>query len=276
MTTGAPAETELFAPVQTELSLDEREWEEIEPPPTNLPDDDGEPLESPWHVYNNSLLTAAYTASQGGRLTNSYIASNTFLYFSTKQLFNRDFRGPDVYIVKNVDGSYERRYWAVWEEDGRYPDVIIELLSPSTEHVDLGFKKQLYEQTFRTPEYFCCGPEVERLLGWRLGQGVYQEIVPDERGWLWSEELQLWLGGWRGFYMGREHTWLRFYTSEGELVSLPEEAAHQQVLVERQRAETAEQRADELAAQLQALKAELERKGGNSATAETNPPDTAA
>nr|WP_322505530.1 hypothetical protein [Chroococcidiopsis cubana] len=45
------------------------------------------------------------------------------------------------FVALDVDGSRERQGWVVWEEDGRYPDVIVELLSPSTAKVDRGVKK---------------------------------------------------------------------------------------------------------------------------------------
>lgn len=49
---------------------------------------------------------------------------------------------------------YPRKSWVVWEEDDKYPNVIIELLSESTEQVDRRLKKQIYQDTFHTPEYF--------------------------------------------------------------------------------------------------------------------------
>jgi hypothetical protein len=224
-------------------------------PPTDLPYDDGDKMESPWHHGTATLLLANYAALCGGRLETSYAGANMFVYYSSRQVRSKKYRGPDVFIVKNVDGTRERLYWAIWEEDGRYPDVIFELLSPSTEQEDLETKKQLYEQVFRTPEYFCIAPHVERLMGWRLEHATYVPIEPDERGWLWSEQLEVWLGPWRGLFLGREDTWLRFYNVEGHLVLLLEEAAVQ-------RAEVAEQRAEELAARLAEMESELKRLRG--------------
>jgi len=37
--------------------------------------------------------------------------------------------------------------------DGKYPNLIVEILSDSTAAIDRGLKKQLY-QAFRTPDYF--------------------------------------------------------------------------------------------------------------------------
>jgi len=43
---------------------------------------------------------------------------------------NRDFRGPDFSVALDVAGDLERQGWVVWEEEGRYSDVIVELMSP--------------------------------------------------------------------------------------------------------------------------------------------------
>jgi Uma2 family endonuclease len=65
---------------------------------------------------------------------------------------------PISIVVLGVDGTADRQGWVVWEENGRYPDVIVELMSPSTPQVDTGVKKDIYEQTFRTPDYFVFDP----------------------------------------------------------------------------------------------------------------------
>ncbi len=92
-----------------------------------------------------------------------------FVYYSRDQAMNRDFRGPDCFVVLDVPGDRERQGWIVWEEEGRYPDIIIELMSPSTAQVDFTQKKDLYERTFRTPKYFVYDPfKPESLRGWRL------------------------------------------------------------------------------------------------------------
>ncbi len=44
----------------------------------------------------------------------------------------------DDFVVLNVEGTRSRQGWVVWDEEGRYPDVIVELMSPSTKNVDIG------------------------------------------------------------------------------------------------------------------------------------------
>ena len=66
---------------------------------------------------------------------------------------NKEFRGPDFFAVLNIDGRTDRQGWVVWEENGRYPDVIVELMSPSMARIDKGIKEDIYGEVFRTPDY---------------------------------------------------------------------------------------------------------------------------
>ena len=72
---------------------------------------------------------------------------------------SRDFRGPDFFVVLGAEKS-PRKSWVVWQEGGVYPHVIIELLSSSTAQVDRGLKKELYQNIFRTPDYFWFDPDL--------------------------------------------------------------------------------------------------------------------
>jgi Uma2 family endonuclease len=165
-----------------------------------------------------------------------FIGANLSIYFSRQQLRNRDFRGPDFFLVKQTQ-KHPRNAWVVWEEDGKYPNLIIELLSTSTADTDRNLKKNLYQDRFHTPEYFWFSPETLEFAGFRLSGSQYQEIAPNNSGWRWSEEL--------GLYLGIESGKLRYFTSEGSLVLTPEEAALQAQLElekERQRTEKLTQR----------------------------------
>lgn len=214
-------------------------------PPTDLIFDDGEPLETNRHrVAMNTLIRSL---QQAWADRNDYFTGgNMFIYYSSAQARNRDFRGPDFFVVLNIDGSYPRQGWVVWEEEGRYPDAILELMSSSTAEVDTGTKKDIYERTFRTPDYFVFDPfDPNSLQGWHLelSQG-YQPLVPNERGWLWCETLGFWLGTWQGTIDREPAVWLRFYDRNANLVLLPEEAAEAKVEAVEARAEAAEARVE--------------------------------
>jgi Uma2 family endonuclease len=216
-------------------------------PPTDLIFDDGEPLESNRHRIAINVLIRSLQQAWTDR-NDFYSGGNMFIYYSSTQVKNQDFRGPDFFAVLDVDGTPERQGWVVWEEDGRYPDVIVELMSPSTDKVDKGKKKDIYERTFKTRDYFVYDPfDPTSLAGWRLDSNFrYQSLVANEQGWLWCETLGFWLGTWQGIIDRETALWLRFYDSSGNLVPLPEEAAQQQ-------AETQRQRAERLAARLREM-----------------------
>ncbi|MEN9223774.1 MAG: Uma2 family endonuclease, partial [Thermostichus sp. BF3_bins_97] len=178
---------------------------------------------------------------------NYFLGANLTIYYNRDQLKTKDFRGPDLFLVKGVEKRL-RSSWVVWEEGGKYPDLIIELLSDSTAKVDRIDKRELYQDTFRTREYFYFSPETLEFMGLRLMGPVYQEIPATEQGWRWSEELQL--------YLGIHNQQLRFFFPNGELVPTPEEAEQteqQRAEQERQRAEQERQRAERLAQKLREL-----------------------
>jgi Uma2 family endonuclease len=217
--------------------------------PTNLPETDGEPMDSDWHRQAMNLLIEILRYHFRER-QDFFVSGNMFIYFSAEQVRNRDYRGPDVFFVWGVDGRKDRPYWAVWEEGGRYPNVIIELLSPTTEKEDRTTKKTIYEKIFRTPEYFLYDPYTRRLEGWHFTNGDYEPMEPDERGWLWSRQLELYLGTWEGSFQDTERLWLRFFDVHGRLILIGREDQQQRADLEKQRADAAEKALAELQTRL--------------------------
>jgi Uma2 family endonuclease len=161
-----------------------------------------------------------------------FIGANLTVYYTLEQLQVRRFRGPDFFLVREVART-PRASWVVWQEGGRYPDLIIELLSDATADVDRTDKKYLYQTIFHTPEYFWFSPITGEFAGFRLTSRWYEAIPADERGWRWSEVLELFLGVADGQ--------LRYFEADGTLVLGPAEAA----LRERRRAEQAESQAEQ-------------------------------
>jgi Uma2 family endonuclease len=251
---------------------------ELEALTAQLPGDDGRPMEYRRHRSQISLLFSVL--EYAWRMLHDFFAGgNMFVYYSTAQgrrvihevAYENNggeppppgppaYRGPDFFVVKGIDGSYLRQKWVAWEEEGRYPDLIVELLSASTRDKDLGEKKELYERVFRTAEYFVWDTfDPRQFQGWHLVNGRYEPIQPNERGWLWSNVLEMWLGPWEGTYE-RDHTvWLRFYNADGNLVLMGEEAAEERAEVAEERAEVAEERAEAERRRAEAAEAELER-----------------
>jgi len=213
------------------IEEDFEDFWEPPPPPTDLIFDDGEPLESNRHRIAMNVLIRSLQQGYGER-DDFYTGGNMFIYFSREQAKNRDFRGPDFFAVLNVDGKRERQGWVIWEEEGRYPDVIV--------------------------DYFIYDPfDGNSLQGWHLGADQrYHSLERNERGWLWCETLGYWLGTWEGTIDRETAIWARFYDPEGNLIPLPEEAAQEQAAAAQEQAAAAQ---EQLNATQQALEAERQR-----------------
>jgi Uma2 family endonuclease len=239
-----------------------------------LPSGDGDRMESDWHVVSISLLDEL-VRNHLGTPTHYFCGGNMFLYYSIEQAKEIEeyveggtvqkkprFKGPDFFLVKDVDGTKPRESWVVWEEDGRYPDLVVEFISSSTRKKDVDRNVKFYAKVFRVPEYFWFDRRVGELVGYRLAGSGYERIEPNERGWLWSEVLGAYLGVWVGEYRGRVWSWLRLWDGDGQLVLTREEreARERARAAEAEaRAAEAEARAAEAEAQAQQERAERER-----------------
>ena len=227
----------------------EPEFEEIEYPPGDLESQEP-PLESELHLRQILLLIQMLEHLWQDR-QDFYAFGNLTIYYSPEQQKTQDFRGPDFFVVLNTERK-PRKSWVVWEEGGKYPNVIIELLSPSTANVDRTTKKEIYQDIFRTPDYFWFYPNTLEFQGFHLLDGEYQEIQPNENGRLWSQQLEL--------FLGIHEQKLRFFIPEGELVPTPEESAQtekQQREATQQQLETAQQQLELERQQREKLAAKL-------------------
>ncbi|MBN3875133.1 MULTISPECIES: Uma2 family endonuclease [unclassified Nostoc] len=190
------------------------------------------PLETDLHRLQMTLLIQCLEWLWQNR-QDFYASGNLTIYYSPRQRKSENFRGPDFFVVLGTERK-PRKSWVVWEEDGKYPNVIIEIISDSTGDTDKGLKKQIYQDIFRTPDYFWFDPETLEFSGFHLLDGEYQPLEQNPQGWLWSQQL--------GLYLGVAQEKLRFYTPEGELLPTPEEVAQQE-----------KQRSDRLAVKLREL-----------------------
>jgi len=214
-------------------------------PPSDLYSDEP-PLETELHLRQIICLLQSLEWLWQDR-TDFYAIGNLTIYYSEKQLKSEDFRGPDFFVVLGTERK-TRKSWVVWAENGQYPNVIIEVLSATTANTDKNLKKEIYQNIFRTPNYFWFDPESLELVGFHLVEGKYQPLSPNEQGHLPSQEL--------GLYLGVNEGVLRFFTPVGQLVPTPEERAileAQKATQAQARAIQAEQEAQRLAAKLREL-----------------------
>jgi len=211
-------------------------------PPTDLLSNEP-PLETYRHLRQLILLLTSL--ERLWHRQDFFAGGNLSIYYSIRQIKSEDIKGPDFFVVLNTERK-ERKSWTVWEEEGKYPNFILEILSESTAKNDRSLKKQLYQDVFRTPNYFWFDPYTLEFAGFKLNYRIYEALIPNEQGWLWSDELQLYLG-----IVGEQ---LRFFTPDGKLVPTPEEAEAE----ERRRANAAEAKVEALQQKLRELGVEIE------------------
>jgi hypothetical protein len=150
-----------------------------------LPPGDGDRMESDWRVVSIWLLDEL-VRNHLGEPNHYFCGGGMFLYYSVEQAKEIEeyveaeapkrkprFKGPDFFLVRDVDGTKPRDSWVVWEEDGRYPDLVVEFISSSTRQKDVERNVGFYAKVFRVPEYFwfdrrtgSCG--VSSVCGWDL------------------------------------------------------------------------------------------------------------
>lgn len=205
-------------------------------------------MESTQH-YQQLALLVSHLEWRWQERQDFFIGANLTVYYTDEQLQHRLFRGPDFFLVQGDVARAPRNSWVVWAEGGRYPDLIIELLSDATAAVDRTDKKSLYQNIFRTREYFWYSPKTGEFAGFRLDRRQrYEPIAANAQGWRWSDEL--------GLYLGVKDGWLRYFEPDGALVLGPEETARQA----QQCAEQERQRAERLAQRLRALGIDPDRE----------------
>jgi Uma2 family endonuclease len=105
-----------------------------------------------------------------------YVSWNLLLFYDRRD--RRRHISPDVFVVKGVEKG-QRLNYILWEE-GRSPQLVIELTSSSTRHEDRTRKFRLYQDVLRVQEYFLFDPHGDyldpRLQGYRLRAGQYHPI----------------------------------------------------------------------------------------------------
>jgi Uma2 family endonuclease len=134
---------------------------------------------------------------------------------------------PDIAVFKGVvlTAAQKRRLksWKMILPHRPAPNVVFEIASGGTWKEDLEDKPRKY-QRLGVKEYFAYDPNdpmlwkgtAYRLRGWRYSGRKMIELEPDERGWLWSEELESWLVP--------DEAYLRLYDRNGQLRLTEKEA----------------------------------------------------
>jgi Uma2 family endonuclease len=166
---------------------------------------------------------------------------------------------PDVCVIPNVQDSARRRRSFDVGDEGTQPILVIEVVSEEYRKEDRDQKVRRYEQA-QVAEYVIFdqrrerGRYVDEVIGYRLEEGRYRPLIPNEDGVILCKTVGLWLGmeNGRPFALDME-------TGERLLTDAELEARAE---AEAQRAEAEAKARAEAEARLAALEAELKRLRG--------------
>jgi len=209
------------------------------------PDSDGRPMgETDFHTIAQRWLVDGLQDFFAD-WPDLYVAMNILLYYLKGQPNKR--RDPDVLVAKGV-GKHRRRSYRLWEEKV-LPCTLFEIASKKTWRVDVGPKRRLYAR-IGIREYIIFDPEARYLnpplQGFRLVKGKSVAMKGGRDGNLTSKEL--------GLRLVPEGSMLRLIdVRTGLLVPTRVERDEQR----RTQIAQAENRARELAAEVQRLRAQL-------------------
>lgn len=218
------------------------------------PHSDGRPVgETPAHFLNLSYLREMLDVWFTGD-ARVFVAANMFIYYVRGDHLKHV--SPDLFVVRGVAKDTPRKKYLLWEE-GKGPDLAIELTSKSTREEDVD-KKWLYREILGVREYVMFDPYAEYLdppLQGFLLQESGDVSMPLVSGRLASEVL--------GLHFEREGQQLRLFdpATGRRLRTPPEERAFAaEMAAERDEAKAERDQARADNARLQQELAELRRR----------------
>jgi Uma2 family endonuclease len=142
------------------------------------PTGDGKPF-AETEIHRNDMIDLIQTLE-------NYFAADPMVCVSGNTLMvyeegnRRKHVSPDVFVVRGIEKRLRENY-LVWQE-GKAPDLVIELTSKTTKHEDQVKKRDLYRDVLQVPEYFMFDPTEDYLhpplQGFRLVDGEYLAIEP--------------------------------------------------------------------------------------------------
>jgi Uma2 family endonuclease len=202
--------------------------------------------ETPTH-RDNMIDLIAVLRDRYSKDEQVYVSGNMLMYYEEGNKHKHV--APDVFLVRGIQRDKPRDYYLTWEE-GKGPDLVIELTSRTTDEEDTDEKYWLYQDVLRVREYFLFDPTAEYLKppfqGYRLEQGKYVRIKAIDKR-LPSEVT--------GLHLERSGTRLRLYDpARKEWLLTPEERATKS----EERAIKAETALEEAEAEVARLRQELE------------------
>ena len=131
----------------------------VERPEMEYPDTDGKPMaDNTWQATTMRYAGEVQTIHFEGH---GFVATDLLVYY--REGDKRARVAPDVMVVLGVDGSHRFNY-RIWEEGGRVPDFVLEVVSDSKQERESTDKRALYAQ-LGVREYFRYSPLSRRMAG---------------------------------------------------------------------------------------------------------------
>jgi len=145
--------------------------------PLHFPESDGKPMAE--NDKHRRQMIASLDALDEFFLDDplAYVTGNILVHFRD-ETGEWKFLAPDIMVVKGVEKKDRSSY--VIEDEGKAPDLIIELVSPSSKVEDFGNKRVVYAG-WGVKEYFLFDPTGELssapLRGFRLEGNDYMPMM---------------------------------------------------------------------------------------------------
>ncbi len=150
------------------------------------PETDGKPMaETDLH---RQLIIKMIDILQGA-FPEAYVSGNICLYY--EQGNPKKMIAPDTLLCCSQPPMVKRTYFA-WEENAQL-DLVMEFSSFSTRREDHHKKKRIYEQILQVPYYVIFDPYGIYLNAWHLRDRRYIPLEPDEQGYYYLMDLNLYL-----------------------------------------------------------------------------------
>ena len=145
------------------------------PAAVEYPSSDGKPLAENDAQHRAILYAIGALQMYYSAHADVYVSGDLLIYYEEGN--PRVSVAPDTFVVFGVEDRLRMNY-KVWEE-GKGPDFVLEVASPSTWREDVGRKRSVYAG-LGAREYFLFDPTGEhltpRLQGFRLVDGAYERL----------------------------------------------------------------------------------------------------
>ena len=157
------------------------------------PSSDGEPMAESKLQYTPLTDTVSALENHFINRSDVFVAGDLLVYYRMND--NQTRVAPDIFVVFDAAGKHPRDSWLVWRE-GKAPDFVMEIASPSTWERDAEEKRDIYASMGVT-EYWRFDPTGEHftpeLVGETLVEDQYRNLSleRDGEGRLWGRSAVL-------------------------------------------------------------------------------------